>query len=128
MPKYLWKPILPLSGSDRQIDLAAMQQIYETWYNSKEYLQKASPTNLKAFNERLVRRLSIETGILERLYDLDRGTTEALVSEGFVLDFISHSSTDIEPSRLIDILRDQEAAIKLVMDCVSPAAVRLPKA
>ncbi len=119
MPKYLWKPILPLSESDRQIDLAAMQQIYETWYNSKEYLQKASPTNLKAFNERLVRRLSIETGILERLYDLDRGTTEALVSEGFVVDFISHSSTDIEPSRLIDILRDQEAAIKLVMDCIA---------
>ena len=53
MPKYLWKPILPLRESDRQIDLAAMQQIYETWYYSKEYLQKASPSNLKAFNERL---------------------------------------------------------------------------
>ena len=63
--------------------------------------------------------LSIETGILERLYDLDRGTTEALVTQGFVEDLISHSSTDIEPSRLIDILRDQEAAIQLVMDCVA---------
>jgi len=96
-----------------------MQPIYETWYSAKEYLQKASPTNLKTFNDRLVRRLSIETGILERLYDLDRGTTEALVSEGFVVDIVSHSSTDIEPSRLIDILRDQEAAIKLVMDCIA---------
>src|SRR3984957_11956807 len=28
-------------------------------------------------------------------------------------------STDIEPSRLIDILRDHESAIQLVMDCVS---------
>jgi fido (protein-threonine AMPylation protein) len=56
---------------------------------------------------------------LERLYDLDRGTTEALVTQGFVEDLVSRSSTDIEPSRLIDILRDQEAAIQLVMDCVA---------
>ena len=63
--------------------------------------------------------LDIETGILERLYDHARGPTEALVSQCFVVDFISHSSTDIEPSRLIDILRDQEAAIKQVMDCIA---------
>jgi prophage maintenance system killer protein len=50
---------------------------------------------------------------------LDRGTTEALVANGFAEDFVSHSSTNIEPSRLIDILRDQEAAIQLVMDCVA---------
>jgi len=56
---------------------------------------------------------------LERIYDLDRGTTEALVAHGFVEELISRTSTDIEPSHLIDILRDQEAAIQLVMDCVS---------
>jgi Fic family protein len=56
---------------------------------------------------------------LERLYDLDRGTTEALVAHGFAEDLVSHSSTNIEPSRLIDILRDQEAAIQLVVDGVA---------
>lgn len=116
---YTWKAIEPISEHDRQIDLAAMQPIYETWRTSKERLQQSSPTSLREFNRRLVRRLSIETGILERLYDLDRGTTEALVTQGFVEDLISRSSTDIEPSRLIDILRDQEAAIQLVMDCVA---------
>jgi hypothetical protein len=63
--------------------------------------------------------LSVETGILERIYDLDRGTTEALVAHGFLEDLVSHSSTNIEPARLIDILRDQEAAIELVVDCVA---------
>ncbi len=96
-----------------------MRPIYETWWASRERLQESSPTNLAEFNRRLVRRLSIETGILERLYDLDRGTTEALVAQGFVEELVSRSSTDIEPSRLIDILRDQEAAIQLVMDCVA---------
>jgi Fic family protein len=115
---YKWKPIEPLSGRDRLIDLAAMRPLYETWRASKERLRQSSPASLKEFTQRLVRRLSIETGILERLYDLDRGTTEALVAHGFVEDLVAHSSTDIEPSRLINILRDQEAATQLVTDCV----------
>jgi hypothetical protein len=119
MADYKWKPIEPLTERDRAIDLAAIRPVYETWRASKERLQESSAASLKEFNERLIRRLSIETGILERIYDLDRGTTEALVMHGFVEDLVSHSSTDIEPSRLIDILRDQEAAIQLVMDCIA---------
>jgi Fic family protein len=116
---YKWKPIEPLSAADRSIDLAAMKPLYETWNASRQRLQQSSPASLKDFNQRLIRRLSIETGILERLYDLDRGTTEALVAQGFVEEIVVRSSTNVEPSRLIDILRDQEAAIQLTMDCVS---------
>lgn len=119
MTDFTWKPIEPLSDRDRAIDLAAMRPLYESWQTSKARLSVSSEGSLREFNQRLVRRLSIETGILERLYDLDRGTTEALVVAGFHEDIVSRSSTDIEPSRLIDILRDQEAAIQVVMDCVS---------
>ncbi len=58
------------------------------------------PSNLRTFNERLIRSLSIETGILERIYDLDRGTTEALIAKGFYEELIGHESTNIEPARL----------------------------
>jgi len=119
MTNYIWKSIEPISDKDRVIDLAAMRPLYESWQISKERLKQSSEASLREFNQRLVRRLSVETGILERLYDIDRGTTEALVAAGFVEDIVSRSSTDIEPSRLIDILRDQEAAIQLVMDCVA---------
>lgn len=119
MPAYKWHPIEPLSDKERQIDLAAMKPLYENWRASKQRLQKSSQAQLADFNRRLIRRLSVETGILERLYDLDRGTTEALVAHGFAEDLVSHSSTNIEPSRLIDILRDQEAAVQLVIDCVA---------
>jgi Fic family protein len=119
MQNYEWRPIEPLSDADRKIDLGAMGPIYETWNTSKENLRNSSPASLKEFTQRLIRRMSIETGILERLYDLDRGTTEALVTHGFVEELVSRTSTDIEPSRLIDILQDQEAAVQLVMDCVS---------
>lgn len=117
--EYKWKRIEPLSDRDRDIDLAALQPLYETWRTSGARLAESSKENLKEFSRQLVRRLSIETGILERIYDLDRGTTEALVAHGFAEDLVSRSSTDIEPSKLIDILRDQEAAIQLVMDCVA---------
>lgn len=119
MTDYAWKSIEPLSDSDRIIDLGSMRPLYDSWQTSKSRLQQTSEANLREFNRRLVRRLSVETGIIERLYDLDRGTTEALVAAGFVEDIVSRSSTDIEPSRLIDILRDQESAIQLVMDCVA---------
>lgn len=119
MPEYRWKPIEPLADAERSIDLAAIQALYDSWRASKLRLQAANPAQLVEFNRRLVRRLSVETGILERLYDLDRGTTEALVAQGFAEDLISHASTNIEPSRLIDILRDQEAAVHLMIDCVS---------
>ena len=118
MTDYTWKPIAPLSQTERTIDLAAMRPLYETWQLSKERLKESSEGSFREFTDRLVRRLSVETGILERLYDLDRGTTEALVAVGFAEELVSRSSTDIEPSRLIDILRDQQAAIQLGMDCV----------
>lgn len=119
MPDYKWTPVKPLSDKDRNIDLAAMRPLYESWRAAKERLKQSSPSSLNRFTQRLVRRLSIETGILERVYDLDQGTTEALVANGFAEDLVSRASTDIEPSRLIDILRDQEAATQLVMDCVA---------
>jgi len=116
---YGWKPIAPLSAADRSIDLASMRPLYDTWQASRVRLQQSSPASLREFNQRLVRRLSVETGILEHLYELDRGTTEALVANGFVEELVSHSSTNIDPSRLIDILRDQETAVQLVIDCVA---------
>ena len=119
MADYKWRPLEPLSDDDRSIDLGDMRPLYDTWDTSRERLQNSSKKSLGLFTDRLIRRLSVETGILERLYDLDRGTTEALVTKGFAEELVTRASTDIEPSKLIDILRDQEAAIQLVMDCVA---------
>jgi Fic family protein len=116
---HTWQPITPLADVERKTDLLSMRPLYDTWRAQKARLTADNPTGLSDFTQRLVRRLSVETGILERIYDLDRGTTEALVANGFREDLVSRSSTDIEPSRLIDILRDQESGIQLVMDCVA---------
>jgi Fic family protein len=118
MADYRWTPIEELSDAERAIDLAAIQPLYVSWRTLRDQLRDSQPESLQAFSNELVRRLSIETGILERIYDVDRGTTEALVATGFREDLISRSSTDVEPARLITVLKDHEAAIQLVMDCV----------
>ncbi len=116
---HRWESIAPLSEEERLTDFLSMTPLYDSWRAQKARLQTESPSGLHDFTQRLVRRLSVETGILERLYDLDRGTTEALVANGFREELVSRSSTDIDPSRLIDILRDQESGIQLVVDCVA---------
>lgn len=116
---YAWEPIHPLTDSERAMDLAAMRPLYESWHQFRKRIQSSSANELESFRQRLIRRLSVETGILERLYDLDRGTTEALVAHGFTEDLVTRSSTNIEPTLLIGILRDQEAAIQLTMDCIA---------
>jgi fido (protein-threonine AMPylation protein) len=119
MPVHTWKPLEPLTEADHSIDLSGVQALYESWHQVQAKLRANNPEGLARFTERLSRRLSVETGILERVYDLDRGTTESLVEQGFIEDLVAHSSTDIEPGRLINILRDQDGATQLIIDCIA---------
>jgi len=116
---YQWKPIEPLTAEDRALDLSDIKPLGESWKHFRARLRESNEAGLRRFNERLIRSLSIETGILERLDDLDRGTTEALILKGFYEELIQRESTNIEPSALVQILRDQEAAIYVVQELVS---------
>lgn len=120
MVAHYWRPITPLSEDERAINLS-LQPLYGAWYTSHAGagFRESPGGSLKAFNDRLIRRMSVETGIIERLYDVDRGATETIVEEGFDVDLVPRSSTDTEPARLIQILRSHEAAYGLLEDCVS---------
>ncbi len=118
MVAHYWSPITPMSEEEQAIDLS-LQPLYGAWYASQAGLQASRGDNLKAFNERLIRRMSVETGIIERLYDVDRGTTETIVEAGFNVDLVPPLSTDTEPARLIEMLKGHENAYGLLMDCVS---------
>src|SRR5947209_4506483 len=119
--EYRWKPIEPLSEQDRAIEMSDVKPLEDGWKQFKLRLRQTNEAGLRQFNERLIRSLSIETGILERIYELDRGTTEALIAKGFIEELVQRESTNIEPSALVHILRDQEAAIYLVQDLVANA-------
>jgi Fic family protein len=119
--EYRWRPIEPLTSQERAIELSDIKPLEDSWKQFKLRIKQSNEAGLRKFNERLIRSLSIETGILERIYELDRGTTEALIAKGFIEDLVQRESTNIEPSALVEILRDQEAAIYLVQDLVANA-------
>lgn len=119
MPEHNWSPFSPLSDDDLGINLSGVQALYDSLHQVQTRLREQNPEGLNRFTERLSRRLSVETGILERVYEVDRGTTESLVEQGFIEDLVAHSSTDIEPGKLIDILRDQDSATQLIIDCIA---------
>ena len=113
-----WQPIEPLTERDRAIDVSGMAPLASAWRHARTRLEQSSEANLQAFHTRLIRRLSVETGILERLYDVDRGTTEQLVTHGFNADLIVREGSSLDSGALVEILHDHEAAAQLVMDWV----------
>ena len=117
--KYTWTPINPLSPQEKAIDLSKITSLHVAWLQIKDRVHESSENNLRLFNERLARSWSIETGILERIYDVDRGTTQVLIERGFYADYIERSKTTPNPEYVIEVLRDHQAAIDLVHDCIS---------
>lgn len=116
---HKWTQITPLDAEDQALDLPDIAPLYESWHDFRKTVEKTKPQLVDDLLEKILRRLSIETGILERIYDLDRGTTNLLIEKGFEEDLVARSSTDTEPSALVEILKDQRAAIELVHDVVA---------
>ncbi len=73
---------------------------------------------LQLFNEKLAREWAIETGIIERLYTIDRGTTQLLIEKGIEASLIEHGSTDRPAGLIVPILQVQQAALEGVFGFV----------
>lgn len=64
---------------------------------------------------RALRSHAIETGIIERLYDVDWGVTEALVAEGISQEVVERAGGDVERDTLA-IIHDQYEALEFVSE------------
>ena len=111
---HKWKPIEPIEPDNQGYDFREIDSLQRQWLNIKRQVESSTPDAYKAFTDRLTRRWAIETGIIEGIYDLDRGVTETLVREGIAADYIERNSTDKEPSELVRILKDHEESIEAV--------------
>ncbi len=114
----VWCPIEPLSERDLAIDLSEFNSVARTWLESKSVVEQQNPKALNDFYDRLRRSWSIETGILENLYMLDRGTTLTLIDRGFHQELVNRADTDIEPGRLVGLLKDHLAAGEMLQDLI----------
>ena len=67
---------LPTDFTDREA--IAVEALGDVWRDRVKELKDSKA--LGRFNDQLYRRWAIETGILERLYSIDRGVTQVLVA------------------------------------------------
>ena len=98
-------------------EAVSVESLRSAWVDQRNGLAEGGA--LSAFNDRLIRRWAIETGIIERLYTLDRGTTEILIVRGLDASLVEHGASDIPSTVLVRILEDHRDAAAYVLDHVA---------
>jgi Fic family protein len=94
---------LPRLNGDLQSVLDSVKSLQRAW-------KSVVVANDEAFQEarrRSLRRHAIETGIIERLYDIDWGVTEALVAEGITADAVARAGDGSVTEDVLEVVRAQ---------------------
>ena len=113
---HRWEPITDLTDSDLAAaseELPALARMWQTI--SGEF----DPARVHDFNERLKREWAIETGIIERLYTLDRDTTQLLIEQGIDASLIASGATDQPPELVAGMIQDHAEAVDWLFDAVT---------
>lgn len=112
-----WVPITDLLPIDLDAKSDELPALAEVWKEERKSLH--TDDSIRIFNERLLREWAIETGIIERLYTLDRGVTQLLIERGIDASLIPDEATDGPPALVATIIQDQHRGVELVFDLVS---------
>ncbi len=114
---HQWQPIQDLPENWRDFENQDLHSLASAWQERVQQLHDSD--RLKYFNEKLTRQWAVETGIIERLYTLDRGITQLLIEKGIEASLIPHGSTDKSPALIVSIIRDQKEVVDGLFDFVS---------
>lgn len=112
----IWKRIT-LDERWLKTDTSEFDDLAPSWYKKRKEFEKGD-SGYQEFLDRLKRQHAIETGIVEKLYDLSEGITQTLIKEGFVESYISHEDTNIPPKKLMQYLHDHFEAMDFIFDLV----------
>jgi Fic family protein len=115
----IWNPdtgILDLETDPNKLRASEVPGIRAVWADQRERLKGTA--QLADFTEKLSREWAIETGIIENLYEIDRGVTQTLIEQGFRAELLSHGSTNKPRDYVLQLLRDQKDVLDGVFDFV----------
>jgi Fic family protein len=112
----IWQPI-SFEENWLAINTSKLDDIAPSWIRKREQLRQGS-SEYEEFVNRLKRQHAIETGIVEKLYDLKEGITQTFIKEGFVESYLQHGDTNISPKLLMSFLKSHFEAIDFVFEVV----------
>jgi len=111
-----WKPITNLSDEWENLSSPELISLVTVWEEQAGRLRNSGA--FKTYMNRLQREIAIETGIIERLYSLDRGVTRLLIEHGIDEALIPHGTTDRPVQQVVALIKDQKAAVEGLFDFV----------
>lgn len=112
--EYRWQPIADVE-SHEALAAAELEALAQVWREQRERL--GGREAYREFEERLKREWAIETGLIERLYTLDRGVTQLLIEHGIQSALIPHRH-GANPEQIAAIITDHKEAVEGVFDFV----------
>lgn len=111
-----WNPITDLPDDWKALASPEILSLVTVWNEQAGRLKETGA--FKSYMDRLRREIAIETGIIERLYSLDRGVTLLLIEHGIDEALIPHGTTDQPVQQVVALIRDQETAVEGLFDFV----------
>lgn len=118
--QHIWQPETGITDIEvpwKELAASEIESIRKIWAEQKERLKGTK--QLSQFTDRLSREWAIETGIIENLYQIDRGVTQTLIERGFQAEFLTHGSTNKPASYVINLLEAQKDALDGVFDFIA---------
>ena len=106
-----WHPISDYETDPAELSDKELRALSGVWIERRDVLGKSD--SVSEFTERLKREWAIETGLIERLYTLDRGITELMIRHGVNAALIPHTAGD-NPVHTAAMIGDQQDAIESV--------------
>ncbi len=111
-----WEPITDLTEADLAAASQELTALQLTWEDVRDQLDHVQ---VDRFNERLKREWAIETGIVERIYTLDHGTTQLLIEQGIDASLIANDASDQPPELVAGMIQDHAATVDWLFDAVT---------
>lgn len=112
-----WESIRDYEVAPDELADRELKALSEVWIERHTFLKDSN--DFSRFTDRLKREWAIETGLIERLYTLDRGITELMIEHGINEDWLPHGSGEQSPSRVVAMIDDQQNAIDSVFALVN---------
>ncbi len=110
-----WEPIRDYAAAPEALAQNELRTLESVWKEQRSRLERLD--EFQRFNERLKREWAIETGLIERLYVLDRGITQLLIDRGIDAALIPHGAVS-DPEAVVSMIGDHEAAVDGIFDFV----------
>ena len=113
-----WEPVTDLPGDWRHVLRSPqVEALNQAWLEQAQELREQGIYQL--FVQKLKRRWSVETGVIEGLYSISEGATRVLIEKGLNAALIARTETDDDPFSIVQKIQDHQNAIEGLYQFVS---------